>query len=756
MSILSQCKACGAKYNVPDTMAGKKVRCKKCGEIFEVPAGKAGVEPVSDGPDLSGIADEEAAVERPIPTRNAPKPAPRRPGVLPPVSSMPGDQDEGDNEDASNQSDGSSLAANPAFRFAGSEWIEKAMPFLLVSVSIGWMVAQTLHADDSGRNWAGHLRWFLYLAAYTVIVYPITLLGVRSAGAKVRFGMPVAHLWKIFAVFSLPFMLGIILTLTGIGSVTNFVTGIGVGLILALGAFLFLYRLRPDQMGTGLGIVSAFYLVGCTIAALLGVGINMALISTLKPTETAGAFPKSPLGPAFSWPEPPVIKHPRLANADANKDSHTVEPSDNEVVKVIPSATGPTTTPPMTTDVKPVKRLDPSELTPLVPIPDKTLTVASVTPKPLDPSTSPAKIQKPAIVVSPLLAKAPAESPIGEFDDIYFSNLAGTPTAIVVKARGPIADTLEVWGTQPFEKKGTLAPPHPLNERPVYWVGQKGNVIARLIDFPKKAIELRLTAEDKAIRTIELDTEKFGIPQIIGFAINNQLAIVWDRDGKFGLEMFDITTGQRTRQIDLPGFEKCKGNLGISLDGRFVAAAVKPNVSSGINAVPGNLPAIQLSDVSGGRIPPRIYPIISFSSGKPLTLSGISFSPDGQKLSILYEEGGSNLIVTWKPPESKQLSQFNFFSERPTDTNIDYRGPLLEWLPGATTWLIHGQSVVDSDRVLGDLGIADVRGHHRLSAETIGVIVPTASGKMQLSIVTLNAEKFPVKEAGKPTIKTKP
>ncbi len=51
MSILSQCKACGAKYNVPDSMAGKKVRCKKCSEIFSVTATLAASRSIPDEPD---------------------------------------------------------------------------------------------------------------------------------------------------------------------------------------------------------------------------------------------------------------------------------------------------------------------------------------------------------------------------------------------------------------------------------------------------------------------------------------------------------------------------------------------------------------------------------------------------------------------------------------------------------------------------------------------------------------------------------
>ena len=65
---------CGARYRVPDSARGKRVRCKKCGQAFTVPAAKPAAPDALD--DLSALA-EGAAIEtgRPAtPRATAPPP----------------------------------------------------------------------------------------------------------------------------------------------------------------------------------------------------------------------------------------------------------------------------------------------------------------------------------------------------------------------------------------------------------------------------------------------------------------------------------------------------------------------------------------------------------------------------------------------------------------------------------------------------------------------------------------------------------
>ena len=58
MAIKVQCTSCGHSYQVPESLAGKKVKCKHCGKVFAIPSPDeefgavdvAGPSPTSAGP----------------------------------------------------------------------------------------------------------------------------------------------------------------------------------------------------------------------------------------------------------------------------------------------------------------------------------------------------------------------------------------------------------------------------------------------------------------------------------------------------------------------------------------------------------------------------------------------------------------------------------------------------------------------------------------------------------------------------------
>jgi hypothetical protein len=56
---------------------------------------------------------------------------------------------------------------------------------------------------------------------------------------------------------------------------------------------------------------------------------------------------------------------------------------------------------------------------------------------------------------------------------------------------------------------------------------------------------------------------------------------------------------------------------------------------------------------------------------------------------------------------------------------------------------LYGSTILQSDHILGDIGIANVKGHQFLNKETIAMSVPAENGKMKMELVKLNLEKFP-------------
>jgi HEAT repeats len=63
MSVVVNCPTCGKRYELTESLAGRKARCSGCGQIFRVPGGSMGAESASDpeGPDRRGLTSARPA-----------------------------------------------------------------------------------------------------------------------------------------------------------------------------------------------------------------------------------------------------------------------------------------------------------------------------------------------------------------------------------------------------------------------------------------------------------------------------------------------------------------------------------------------------------------------------------------------------------------------------------------------------------------------------------------------------------------------
>jgi len=77
MPLRVRCPGCDQKFQLPDTVAGKKARCPECATVFVIPSSAPSLEE-SDGPDLFDDLEQDVANERPsAPAMStAPKPRP--------------------------------------------------------------------------------------------------------------------------------------------------------------------------------------------------------------------------------------------------------------------------------------------------------------------------------------------------------------------------------------------------------------------------------------------------------------------------------------------------------------------------------------------------------------------------------------------------------------------------------------------------------------------------------------------------------
>src|SRR6184192_2244960 len=56
MPLSVECPECGARYNVPDKLAGKRAKCKKCGATIPIPAA-ASDDPGAEDDSLAALAE---------------------------------------------------------------------------------------------------------------------------------------------------------------------------------------------------------------------------------------------------------------------------------------------------------------------------------------------------------------------------------------------------------------------------------------------------------------------------------------------------------------------------------------------------------------------------------------------------------------------------------------------------------------------------------------------------------------------------
>ena len=761
--------------------------------------------------DESGF-DSSALLEPELPGEIPMNPIPRAPNAHRPPMQSPvteGDDEsfEPEIEDPDSPLDPESdsdhvlvkLAANPGYRFSGSKELDTALPYLLMVIFFGWMITATLMSRNSGDPYLGHLRWFLYLLGYAIFVYPIMMVGMNAMSKSSRMGLPGGNWYKTFAIFCPPLAAGIALAVKG-GGVELFIIGLIIGFTVSLASFMFLYRPRNTQSPTAIGVLSAYF-VGAIVASMfLGIGLNKVVMSVMLNNKTATSFKESPLGGVFSWnlPELAIADQPAKSSKSKNKptsedqtpgtnpDSPTTEPvATDDANKPIPETTG----------VPMSQNPDATKPDATVPLPDPTAQ-STATPA-TSPSTAPSPMPengvtttppptgnppatgliKPAvaedIVPSPLVLSIRANDEVGTFDEIIFpvilatannnTNVAST-SILIVRQRSDNSDTIEVWSTSPLAKKATMRLAHPLGETSKYILAPKGNVVARTVEFPKKSIDLRSVETDKSIARIEL-SGSLGTPDLMGFVAGNQILVHWQNTekSKSVFETLSIDTGTSTRQIFPTEFTDAPGNIALSPDSRWFAMATKvsPNVGKpdgNTNPLPAS-PCIGLFDLAQSRSPGKLYHVSALDESKAAQFSGIAFSTDSQKFSVLYEDGGNGLVAWFKLSDTKQAGQFSFVAPKtdehpatppadagtsPTPANPtakpgDYSGAALDVLR-PTTFLIRSNTLVESDHIVGTLGVNKVIAHRTIDRDTILMVIPAADGKQKLLTCKLNVE----------------
>lgn len=633
---------------------------------------------------------------------------------------------------------------NTPLYFPGSTQIDQYLPFLLVLLSAGWIAIEMLRSNELGPTWVIAARFGVFWLLYVAIVWPISVLGSSAAGRKVSVERPPHHRWRVFASFAFPTALGYVLW-TIVGGVMSFVTGVIVGLAIGVSAYYLLYRYRPAEAKQALPFAGGYY-VGSLIPAVAALlALNFGVQQIMTASRTAHEFSVSPMGRYLVWnpPVPPPVEVPRalppLIKFATDVPTTTTAPTTlGTMVDASPStapAVGPIVDTTATTTTQPtlaantVSTSGPIAIAPSIDVIEPIKPTPTETPAPsdtlfgdgddldkVDPIAVPQEAAEFVQAIQPLAA-------MGTFDSAIFPAVPSRHVMLVRSGKAKDEDDMEIWSTNPVAKQGTARFHRDLGTEPGYLLSPDGKTITRIASFPALSIQVYSIAEARIVRVINLNKSQ-GEVTALGFTENNQLWLMWELGGRFGIEGWDVGSGNRLKSLLLEGYIPSPNNFAFSLDGRLGAFLRRPRQV-------GMAPEVNICNLRTGAITKRLQ-ATGLDQQLLVEAKGLAFSADGNRIAIALEHQNQGLIYAWTMAganEARPTQQHLFPVGFPGDRMIKRTGhDTLIWMPGGNAWLVNGTGLIDvtTGRLIYDIGQPKSVAQRVVDATTLELITANA------------------------------
>jgi len=231
------------------------------------------------------------------------------------------------------------------------------------------------------------------------------------------------------------------------------------------------------------------------------------------------------------------------------------------------------------------------------------------------------------------------------------------------------------------------------------------------VNWPRLGLQVWGFEGGKVTRTIDLDPA-LGTPELVGFVTPALVAVLWDRSGARGLELWDVRTGARGRQSPLPPFTPDAVNGVLIGDGKTFAV---------VTPIDGRN-HFELIDTLGLRGVRRV-PITSVDPRWPLKIGGIALSPDGTKLAALFERERDALLVVSRLSDGRVMSEVPCPPGVVPQTGRVMNGGALTWLGESGPWLTYGRFIIDATGAeVGDIGAGDFIAQKLIDARTLALV----------------------------------
>ncbi len=774
MLIEVQCTSCQMKYHADEKVAGKRVRCKHCGSAFDVPALPRG----SESSDLvEGFGSSEEAPDG-SPTIMRHETSGLRPdwadarlerngGAPPSVLDLAGD------------ARGPSFRANLPLEYPLADVVDRFGPIVLTLLGLGWVTLLSLTADDAPRAWAGPARALVVLAIFSLLTFPIGLASVRRAMRAVKVELPGGEKLRAFGSFAIGFALAYAMWRGG--GIGGLIFGTILGAGTAGGAIWVLFRLRSEEAPLAFAYVAGGLGTGMAGLVLAMVGLNAVIWAGMHSAGVAHTLGNSPLGEQFSWkidrsegsqsPESDVISASPAVGRDPA--GTTAPPSGEGTIAANPPAHVPVPGAGARLGDAPIGPQDgTARPTPPVPVgPDEVDTAggsifATVpttrsrgsaprvdrhgmpnrpdvyapprVPDPVPPA--PNRGTRAAVEWgSPVIAEM-RTTDLGPGSGILLPPVGGSSLG-VVRELSATEDVIERWTTAPAVKALEQARfSHSARARGErYLLSPDGDLLVRMVDFPKVGAQVWSFSQNRVIQTIEM-----GTPTLLGFIDESRFAAYrHEQSGGrevTGIALYDAKTGKPSRGVRTPVIADVgAGNPVFSRDGRLLAVVApsprneEPQILVFDLIAPGPLELVN---------PMRVLRV---NAGRWLPLVGVAFSADGSRLAALFEENNNALLTGWKFTEPKPIFEHVYPAGLlPAAAGqaraAGYAGQALDWLENGETLLGYGRALVDaaSGKLLIDLQPPDLASHRIVDATTIQLI---QQNPWRITIAKLDAKK---------------
>jgi hypothetical protein len=783
-TISIECVHCHKRYNAPAAMAGKKVKCKHCTKVFAIPLD--GAQPGDAG--LSTAGDEVAESGAPIGgsrggtavgakvnsgSRGGGKLGQAGAGI---GSRMARREDADEIAIAEPRGAGGMLRPSVPFDFPGAGPIDQLAPLLLTVLGLAWLAHTAIQTNMTGQGWVGFVRVGAYLALALGVAFPLGYWAVSYAAQKCRFMMPPAAPLRALGAFTLAFAVTFVFWL-GSGTAGMLIFGAIVGLVLACAAVWFLFRVQTHEMSTVLGGSVAAFVGAVLISYFVLFGVNLVFA---KVAEKGGAnqLAMSPMGP-FAWDVPVVDPNagkgqPKTSVAVAIPDTQPTTPDGGDTGTGTISTTQQSTT--RTTvattqdaATRPANPGDPGTAIALA-VPgtndpkmtepkgtDPAATVVKPTPPDVGTPVKPgnpggiAVTPPPAPVSnSPLVEKLIPVADLGDCNYVVFSGGPGNVVAAVKV--GPTEEAVEFFAGNPLVKRGENIFPVEKDVQQNYVLSASGETLARMVSWPKLGVQLWSTSANKELKTVPLKPEN-GTPELVGFGANDSLVIVWK--GTRAKQDVEVINAKGAQPQALAFFvidtvERAPGNPSISPDGRQLALAANAPDKAGV--MRGGVDLWNLTTTARTPPPLRTLDVPLTTWVKP---TGMAYGPAGATLAAYFEQDGRGVVYAYRTADVKPRELLFRAPPYPAGAGEGFVGRTFDWVD-ANTWLLMGRALIDADtgKVLGDLGVENVRAQRVVDKDTLLLQTQGADGRAGLVQVKLNAQAVGEKRAeargGKP------